>query len=131
MCCGNICLVKSGKYAGTVIEGPEYESCAMLGSNLGIDNFAAILSAIRLCDEAGLDTISTGNIVGAVIEGYEKGVLSRSDLDDREITWGDADAVLELIQKIADRRGIGDILADGSRRIIEKWPEMDKVILHV
>ena len=131
MCCGNICLVKSGKYTGTIIEGPEYESCAMLGPNLGIDNFAAILSAVRLCDELGIDTISTGNILGAVIEGYEKGILSLSDLDGREITWGDEEAVLELIQKIADRRGIGDILADGSRRIIEKWPEMDKIILQV
>jgi aldehyde:ferredoxin oxidoreductase len=131
MCCSNICLVKNGKYAGTVVEGPEYESCAMLGPNLGIDNFAAILAANRWCDELGVDTISTGNIVGAVIEGYEKGILSLSDLDGREITWGDEDAILELIQRIADRQGIGDILADGARRIIEKWPEMDGIILQV
>jgi len=131
MCCSNICLVKHGKYTGTVVEGPEYETCAMLGSNLGIDNFAAILAAARLCDELGMDTISTGNIVGAVIEGYERGILSLSDLDDREVTWGDEDAILELIQRIADRQGIGDILADGSRRIIGRWPEMDKVILQV
>jgi aldehyde:ferredoxin oxidoreductase len=131
MCCGNICLVKSGKYTGTVVEGPEYETCAMLGPNLGIDNFAAILSATRLCDELGIDTISTGSIVGAAIEGYERGILSLSDLDGREIAWGDEDAILELIQKIAHRQGIGDILADGSHRIIENWPEMDKIILQV
>ncbi|MFC1994411.1 aldehyde ferredoxin oxidoreductase family protein [Chloroflexota bacterium] len=131
MCCGNICLVKSGKYTGTVVEGPEYESCAMLGSNLGIDDFAAVLSANRLCDEFGIDTISTGNIIGAVIEGYEKGILSLSDLDNREITWGDEDAILELMRKIAYRQGVGDILADGARCIIDKWPEMDKVIIHV
>ena len=131
MCCGNICLVKNGKYTGTVVEGPEYESCAMLGSNLGIDNFAAILSANRLCDELGVDTISTGNIVGAVIEGYEKGILSLSDLDGGEITWGDEDAILELMRKIAYRQGIGDTLADGSRRIIEKWSEMDKILVQV
>ncbi len=131
MCCSNICLVKHGKYAGTVVEGPEYESCAMLGSNLGIDNFAAVLSVNRLCDELGIDTISTGNIIGAVIEAYEKGILSLSDLDGREITWGDEDAILELIQKIAYRQGIGNILADGARRIIERWPEMGEIILHV
>jgi aldehyde:ferredoxin oxidoreductase len=131
MCCSNICLVKDGKYTGTVVEGPEYESCAMLGPNLGVDNFAAILSANRLCDELGVDTISTGNIVGAVIEGYEKGILSLSDLDGREITWGDEDAILELIQRIANRQGIGDVLADGARRIIQKWPEMDKIVLQV
>jgi aldehyde:ferredoxin oxidoreductase len=131
MCCGNICLVKSGKYTGTVAEGPEYETCAMLGPNLGIDNFAAILSATQLCDELGIDTISTGSIVGATIEGYEKGILSLSDLDGREIAWGDEDAILELIQKIAHRQGIGDILAEGAHRIIENWPEMDKIILQV
>jgi len=131
MCCGNICLVKNGKYTGTVVEGPEYESCAMLGPNLGIDNFAAILSANRLCDELGIDTISTGNIVGAVIEGYEKGILSLSDLDGSDISWGDEDAILKLISKIANRQGIGDIIADGTHHIIKKWPEMDKVILQV
>ncbi len=131
MCCSNICLVKKGKYTGTVVEGPEYESCAMLGPNLGIDDFAAVLSANRLCDELGMDTISAGNLVGAVIEGYEKGILSLADLDGRDITWGDEDGILELIRKIADREGLGDIIADGTRRIIEKWPEMDKLILQV
>lgn len=131
MCCGNICLVKDGKYAGTVVEGPEYESCAMLGSNVGIDNFAAVLSANQLCDELGVDTISAGNLVGAVIEGYEKGILSLADLDGHEITWGDDDAILNLIRLIAHREGIGDIIADGPRRIIKKWPEMDKLILEV
>ncbi|MBE0480975.1 MAG: aldehyde ferredoxin oxidoreductase family protein [Dehalococcoidia bacterium] len=131
MCCGNICLVKNGKYAGTAVEGPEYETCAMLGSNLGIENFDAILAATRLCDELGVDTISAGNLVGAVIEGYEKGILSLSDIDGQDITWGDEESILDLISRIAHRQGIGDILADGSRRVIENWPEMDKVILQV
>jgi aldehyde:ferredoxin oxidoreductase len=131
MCCGNICLVKNGKYTGTVTEGPEYESCAMLGSNLGIDDFAAILAANKLCDELGMDTISTGSIVGAVIEAYEKGVISLAELDGRGISWADDEAILDLIQRIAHRDGIGHILADGSRRIIQQWPEMDKLLLHV
>lgn len=131
MCCGNICLVKQGKYIGTVVEGPEYETCAMLGSNLGIDNFAAVLHAAQACDEYGIDTISAGNLIGAVIEGYEKGVISLNDLDEQPITWGDEEAIFELIRKIAHREGIGDILADGSLRVIETWPEMDKLILQV
>ncbi|MCJ7605428.1 MAG: aldehyde ferredoxin oxidoreductase family protein [Dehalococcoidales bacterium] len=131
MCCSNICLVKDGKYAGTVVEGPEYESCAMLGSNLGVDSFAAILHANQVCDELGVDTISMGNLIGAVIEGYEKGILTLADLDGQDITWGDDDGVLNLIRKTAAREGIGDIIADGALRIIEKWPEMDKLILQV
>lgn len=131
MCCGNICLVKNGKYAGTVVEGPEYESCAMLGPNLGVDNFAAVLSANQLCDELGIDTISTGNVIGAVIEGYEKGILSLADLDGREINWGNEEAILDLMRKIAHREGIGAVLAEGARGIIAHWPEMEKVLLHV
>jgi len=131
MCCGNVCLVKQGKYIGTVTEGPEYESCAMLGSNLGVDNFEAILAANNACDEYGIDTISTGNLIGAVIEGYEKGIISLEDLEGEPITWGNEEAVLSMIRKIARREGIGDILADGSLKVIETWPEMDKLVLHV
>ena len=131
MSCGNICLVKQGKYVGTVTEGPEYESCAMLGSNLGVDNFAAVLHANQLCDELGMDTISTGSLIGAVIEGYEKGVLSLADLDGQPIAWGDDDAIVALIHKMARRQGLGDTLADGARGVIRRWPEMGQFILHV
>jgi len=131
LCCGNICLVQSGKYLGTVLEGPEYETCAMLGPNLGIDSFAAILAVSQLCDELGMDTISTGSIVGAVIEGYERGILSLSDLEGEAITWGDEDAILALIRKIARREGIGYILGGGSREIIKTWKGMGEIILQV
>jgi len=131
MSCGNICLVKNGKYTGTVTEGPEYESCAMLGSNLGIDKFDAVLEANRLCDEYGIDTISAGSIIGAVIEGYESGVISLEDLDGREISWNDDGAVMELIRKIAVREGVGDTLADGAKAIIARWPGMDRLLLQV
>ncbi len=131
MSCGNICLVKQGDYRGTVTEGPEYESCAMFGSNLGIDNFSFVLNANQLCDELGLDTISVGNLIGAVMEGYENGTLSLEDLDGQPITWGDEKATIELIHKISNREGIGDTLADGAKAVVARWPEMEKVLLHV
>jgi len=131
MSCGNICLVKAGRYVGTVTEGPEYESCAMLGSNIGIDNYAAVLHCNQLCDELGMDSISTGSLVAAVIEGYENGMLSLADLDGQPISWGDDVAIVELIHKIARRQGIGDTLADGALGVIRRWPEMSKLILHV
>jgi aldehyde:ferredoxin oxidoreductase len=96
-----------------------------------VADFAAILAANKLCDELGMDTISTGSIVGAVIEAYEKGVISLAELDGQGISWADDEAILDLIQRIAHRDGIGDILADGSRRIIQQWPEMEKLLLHV
>ncbi len=131
MSCGNICLVKQGSYCGTVTEGPEYETCAMFGSNLGIDNYDFVLKANELCDELGLDSISTGNLIGAVMEGYELGILSLDDLDDQPITWGDEPAVIELMHKISERRGIGDTLAGGAKTVLARWPEMEKIVLHV
>jgi aldehyde:ferredoxin oxidoreductase len=131
MSCGNICLVKQGRYVGTVTEGPEYESCAMLGSNLGVDNYAAVLHANQLCDELGMDSISTGSLIGAVIEGYETGVLTLADLDGQPISWGDDAAIMDLVHKIARRQGIGDTLADGAPGVIRRWPEMAKLIVHV
>ena len=131
MCCSNICTVTSGKYEGTSIEGPEYESAAMLGSNLGIDSFPAVLRANELCDELGVDTISVGAVIGAAIEGCQSGVIPLADLDGKKLEWGDQDAILELIAKIAHREGVGEVLAGGAKRIIGKWPEMDKIVLHV
>ena len=131
MSCGNVCLVKEGKYRGTVTEGPEYESAAMLGSNLGSHNFAYILKANALCDELGVDTISTGSIIGAMIEGMEKGIISVEDLDGMELEWGDEEGILKLINKIALREGVGDTLAGGSRAIIARWPQMVNVLNQV
>ncbi len=131
MCCGNICLVKNGKYSGTVVEGPEYETTCIFGSNLGVDNFAFIIKANQLCDELGLDTISTGNLIGAVIEGYQEGVLDLDDTDGMVLSWGDEEAIITLIEKIAKREGIGEILAGGSRRLLKEFPKLEPFVSQV
>ncbi|MHC5060928.1 MAG: aldehyde ferredoxin oxidoreductase family protein [Planctomycetota bacterium] len=131
MCCGNINLVKEGKYAGTVTEGPEYETAAMLGSNVGIDNFAAILRGNHLCDDLGLDTISVGNLIAAVIEGYEKDLLTIDDLDGKPVSWGDEDRILELIEQTAKCESIGATLALGSEGLLKRWPQLQPIVLHV
>lgn len=131
MACSNICLVKEGKYVGTVVEGPEYETACMLGPNLGVSNFACILKANQLCDELGIDTITTGSLIGAMIEAVESGILSRSEVDGLSLRWGAEEEILELIEKIAYREGVGDILAEGSLRVIERWPQMAPIISQV
>ena len=131
MCCSNINLVKEGKYAGTIIEGPEYETAAMLGSNLGIDDYATILRAAHLCDDFGIDTISTGNLIGAVIEGYEKNLLTIDDLDGKPIMWGDGERVLELIDQIAHAEAIGASLALGAKGVLKRWPQLQPILQHV
>ncbi|MDH7499700.1 MAG: aldehyde ferredoxin oxidoreductase family protein [candidate division NC10 bacterium] len=131
MACSNVCLVKEGKYVGTVVEGPEYESACMLGPNLGVGNFACILKANQLCDELGIDTITTGSLIGAMIEALESGLLSRSQVDGLALRWGAEEEILSLVEKIAYRQGVGDILADGSRRVIERWPQLAPIISQV
>jgi len=78
-----------------------------------------------------MDTISVGAVIGALIEGGERGLIPPADLDGKMIGWGGEDAIMELIGKIAHRKGVGDVLADGARRIIQTWPGMDRVVLHV
>ncbi len=95
--------------------GPEYETLAAFGTSCGIDNLAALARAHHLCSAYGLDTISCGTTIAFAMECREKGYLTRADCDGLELTWGNADAMLALIDKIARREGIGDLLAEGTR----------------
>ena len=124
MACGNICLVKNGKYKGTITEGPEYETACMLGSNLGVGDFSAILKGNQLCDDLGIDTISSGNLIGVMIEAVESGLLKPSDVDDMNLQWGDDTHIIALLEKIARREGVGDLLAEGSRAVAERHPQL-------
>ena len=111
-----------GSYGGMpfTTEGPEYENVYAFGSNLGNPDLDSILLAERLCDEYGLDTISCGVTIGFAMEAYEKGIISRADADGLELHFGNSRAAIELIQKIARREGIGDLLAEGVKVASEK-----------
>lgn len=97
--------------------GPEYETLASLGSNLGIDDLKAIVKGNELCNAASLDTISTGGVIAFCMECYERGLLGRERTDGIELTWGNADAMLECIHRIIRREGFGDILAEGINQV--------------
>jgi aldehyde:ferredoxin oxidoreductase len=95
--------------------GPEYETLAALGSLLGINDLAAICRANELCALYSLDTISLGGTIGFAMECFEKGILTLEDTAGLDLRFGNVDAMLKVIELIAHRQGIGDILADGSR----------------
>jgi aldehyde:ferredoxin oxidoreductase len=101
--------------------GPEYENDAALGSLLLVGDLKAISRENQLCNAYGLDTISTGVVIAWVMECYDRGILSKPDIDGIEATWGNADAVLKLIEKIATRDGVGNFLAEGVRRAAKKF----------
>jgi aldehyde:ferredoxin oxidoreductase len=112
--------VKEGKYAGAVSEGPEYESMFALGSLVGNTDIGLTIAADALCDDYGLDTISTGGVIAFSMELYEKGLLRERDADGYELHWGNGEVIYDLIKKIALREGFGDLLADGTRLAAEK-----------
>jgi len=118
--CGKIGVLRRGPYAGTILEGVEYESAGMLGSNCGIGDLEAVIHANALCDRLGLDTISTGNVIGFTMECYERGILSEKELEGIKANFGNKEALFTLIEKIAKREGIGDLLAEGVERTSEK-----------
>jgi len=118
--CGKLGVIRRGPYAGTVLEGVEFESAGLLGSNCGVGNLEAVIHANVLCDRLGVDTISAGNVVGFTMECYERGILSEEDLGGIRANFGDEEALFDLIGKIANREGIGNLLAEGVKRASEK-----------
>ena len=103
--------------------GPEYETLAMLGSNLLIDDLKALVEANDLCNRYGIDTIEVGGVLGWAFDAYEAGVITKQDTDGVELKWGSSEALLTMIEKISKREGIGDLLAEGLRACVEAYPE--------
>jgi aldehyde:ferredoxin oxidoreductase len=119
--CGRIAEVKKGQWKTPVHEGAEYESiCAFTFFVLNEDMDAAV-HATYLCNEYGIDTISTGAVIAFAMDCYEKGILSKEDTDGLDLTWGNPDTMVELVNKIANRDGIGQILGEGTKRAAQKF----------
>ena len=111
--CGRIVKVTEGPFAPVDGGGPEYETLAALGSNCLVDNLEAIAKANELCNRYGLDTMSTGGVIGFAMEAYEKGLISKKDTGGIELKWGDGKALVNMVEKIAKREDIGKLLGEG------------------
>jgi aldehyde:ferredoxin oxidoreductase len=129
--CGKDFNVNDGEYAGTRWKMPEYETIFALGSMLDNTHKGSIVKANELCDQFGMDTISLGVTLAFAFECYEKGLLTQ-DRAGRALTFGDYHTVLELIEATAYRRGLGDLLAEGSVRLAAQLgPEANKYLYAV
>jgi len=128
--CGQVNRVKEGPFAGARAR-TEYETVVMLGPNCGVDDFGAIVKAAELCDEMGIDTISTGNAVALTMELFERDLISKKDTDGIEARFGNAAAMIDLIRMIAEKRGIGALLAEGMKIVAEKKPQWRPYIIAV
>ena len=126
--CGGKVRQDSGKFALKKNDGvghkPEYETLCMFGTNLLNDDLASIVRVNEICNNYGLDTISVGATIGYIIECYESGLITKEMTDGLEMTWGNAEAIVAMTEKIAKRDGFGNTLADG---IKVAWDKMDRI----
>lgn len=112
--------IPDGPYAGFVGEEPEYEQWAAWGSVIGNTDPAGVVVLSKEVDRLGLENNEAGWVIGWVMECYQRGILTREDTGGLEMTWGNVEAARGMLQKIAYREGIGDLLAEGVKRASEK-----------
>jgi aldehyde:ferredoxin oxidoreductase len=119
--CWNKSSIKTGAHKGVSLVGPEYETIALMGSNLGISSIEDVAYLNSRCNELGMDTISLGGVLGFAVEAYEKGVITKTDLDGTDIGWGKTEELARLIDDIAYRKNkTADVLAEGVKIAAEK-----------
>ena len=117
--CIQVTEVKDPAFLGKG-EGPEYRSIALIGASCGIDNINAIAKINYLCDEMGIDTLSFGSAIACAMELTEKKIISKKETG-TNLHFGNAEAVLELVEKVANRQGFGDLLAEGGYQLAAKY----------
>ena len=113
--CSRFYVVREGRFAGLYGEGPEYESQGSLTSRTGNRELELALKANDMCNRLGMDILTVSECISWAMELYEKGMLTREETDGLDLSWGNGDAMLTLIEKISRREGFGDVLADGSK----------------
>ncbi len=130
--CKRIVQVTSGKYITPVHEGGEYETISAFTFFVQNEDVDAAVHADYLCNEYGLDTISTGAVIAFAMDCYDQGIISKKDTGGLDLSWGNSDALVKLVKLINERKGIGNILAEGVKRAAEKLGKgADKLAIHV
>jgi len=128
--CAQYCYVKDGKFLGAKSD-PEYETIGAFGGMCAVTDLAAIVTANMLCDEYGLDTMSTGALIALAMELFERGVITEKDTGGIILRFGNAEALVEMVTAIAQRQHVGNLLAKGMRGIAEAYPEYQDIMMHV
>ena len=119
--CMKLGVVRGGDYSGLIAEGPEYETGVMLGSNCDVVDFDSYLKSIEMCDAMGVDAISMGNVLGYTMELIDRGILTPQDIDNVALEWGEAEAMVEMIDRTCHKKGKGGkLLALGVKRMGDK-----------
>jgi aldehyde:ferredoxin oxidoreductase len=119
--CGAIIKQEKGPFAiKDPMHRPEYQSIAALGGMLMNDNLEAVIKANDICNRCGIDTVGVGGTIAMAMECYENGLLTVEDTDGIALNWGDAKAIVAMVEKVARREGFGAVLADGTEKAAER-----------
>jgi aldehyde:ferredoxin oxidoreductase len=125
-------IEKEGLTVNPAYGGPEYETLAALGSNCGVGEVEYVALGSELCNRYSLDTIAAGMVVAFAMECYEHGILTKEDTGGLDLTWGNGESMVKLVEMIGDREGIGDLLAEGTMRASNKLgKESEKYVVTV
>jgi len=118
--CSRWFVVPDGEHAGLSAEGPEFEPLGVFTARLCNEDLAAALKANDMCNRYGMDALTAGECIAMLMELYDRGMIGPDDVDGLDLSWGNAEAMLTLIDKIAHREGVGDLLADGAHEAAKK-----------
>lgn len=124
MACGRMTTVREGRFKGLRVEGPEYETIFAFGGLCMVKRLDEILYLNDVCDRLGMDTITAGNLAAFTIEAGLRGKI------EEKLTYGDTDAIADLLTRIAAKEGLGAVLAEGIRPAAKAW-DMEDVAVHV
>lgn len=124
LACGRMTTVREGRFKGLKIEGPEYETIFAFGGLCMVETLDEIIHLNDICDRLGMDTITAGNLAAFAIEASSRGKIQE------KLSYGDSDAIAELLIAIAKKEGTGSILAEGIRHAAKTWG-MEDVAVHV
>jgi len=128
--CAQVCEVKEGPFEGAKSD-PEYETIGAFGGQCCVLDPAAIIAANQVCDEVGIDTMQAGTMIAFAMELNQRGLLKSEEADGVDLCWGNGESVVALLHKIANREGIGDLLAKSMYEIAREHPEWKKYLMHV
>jgi len=130
--CGKIVTIERTPHSKSEAHGPEYETCASMGSMLLNEDLEAIARSNDICNRYGIDTISCGSAIAFAMECYAEHILTKGETDGLDLTWGNSNQILELVRKIGEREGIGYVLGEGVRLASRKFGlESERFALHV
>jgi aldehyde:ferredoxin oxidoreductase len=126
--CGREVTLKDTPYGVEIVDGPEYETVAMLGSMLLVDDLPGVAYAGHLCNRYGLDTISAGSAISLAYLLYDRGFITAADTGGLPLKWGDIETAHTLLEMIAQRQGFGNMLAEGTKRMAAHFEASDLAV---